>query len=169
MQALISQEQSILATTEFPNNRRACWIDFCFRGVQISHPFCPSSLLLATACTMKHPHVIVTFHTGQGEPGEDSLLLLDILHWLVLFTYVKCGTKYLLNLPRKRPNSEHSWKQFIVSLYTVTQVLCHYGRSHKADGESALPFHLSQWAFMDKKHYSYILLAQNWLFKFNFK
>jgi hypothetical protein len=68
-----------------------------------------------------------------------------------------------LNLPRKRPNSEHSWKQFIVSLYTVTRALCHYGRSHKAGRESALSEHWSQCSFMDKKHYSYIVLAWNWL------
>lgn len=113
--------------------------------------------------TMNHPYLIISHHTGQCEPDWDSLLSLDILHGLALFTYVKCGIKYLLNLPRKRPNPEHSWKQFIVSLYTLTWALCHYGRSHKAERESALPYHWSQCSFMDKKHYSYIVLAWNWL------
>ena len=109
------------------------------------------------------PHLTITHHLGQREPDWDSVLLLGLLHRLVLFSYVRCGTKYLLNLPRKRPNSEHSWKQFIVSLYTLTWALCHYGRSHKADRGSALPYHSSQCSFMDKKHYSYIVLAWNWL------
>lgn len=109
------------------------------------------------------PHLTITHHLGQREPDWDSVLLLGLLHRLVLFSYMRCGTKYLLNLPRKRPNSEHSWKQFIVSLYTLTWALCHYGRSHKADRGSALPYHSSQCSFMDKKHYSYIVLAWNWL------
>lgn len=81
---------------------------------------------------------------------EKLLLWLDILHCLALFTYVKCGTKYLLNFPHKRPNSEHSWKQFIVSLYTLTRALCHCGRSHKAEQEPALPYHLSQCSLRTK-------------------
>lgn len=82
--------------------------------------------------------------------SEKILLLLDILHRLALLTYVKCGTKYLLNFPHKRPNSKHSWKQFIVSLSTLTRALCHCGRSHKAELEPALPYRLSQCSLRTK-------------------
>lgn len=108
--------------------------------------------------------------TWQSPTTRTSVSPTGILSFYWIYSTIWCYShmgnvelKYLLNLPRKRPNSEHSWKQFIVSLYTLTRALCHYGCSHKAETGSVLPYHLSQCSFMDKKHYSYILLAWNWL------
>ena len=129
-------EWSILVTLNYPLK-----VKLHLAGTLPQSCRIPSSLHRLSPLTVTDPHLTITHHLGQREPDWDSVLLLGLLHRLVLFTYVRCGSKYLLNLPRKRPNSEHSWKQFIVSLYTLTWALCHYGRSHKADRGSAHSYH----------------------------
>lgn len=47
---------------------------------------------------------------------------------------------------------QQSWKQFIVSLYPLTRILCHYGLLHKAR-TSALPYCSSQCCSLGQKSF----------------
>lgn len=134
--------QYLCHTQNSPNSQATGW-DTAFKQQHLV------SLLLPPTLHQEWSSANSPTTVARGNP-EKILLLLDILHCLALFTYVKCGTKYLLNFPHKRPNSEHSWKQFIVSLCTLTWVLCHRGRSHKAEQELALLYHLSQCSLWTK-------------------